>query len=93
MAKVPTNISIDSDLKEKAIPVLNELGLDLSTAVGIFLRQTVRERRLPFDVSLNVPNDETRSALLEIQDMRAHPEKYKRYHSFAEALKEVFPDA
>lgn len=93
MAKVPTNISLDSELKDKAIPVLNELGLDLSTAIGIFLRQTVREQRLPFEVSLHVPNDETKAALLEIQDMRAHPEKYKRYRSFAEALREVFPDA
>lgn len=93
MAKVSANISLDADLKDKAIPILNELGLDLSTAVGIFLRQTVREQRLPFEVSLNVPNSETKAALREIQDMRAHPEKYKRYRSFSEALREVLSDA
>ncbi len=93
MAKVSANISLDADLKDKAIPILNELGLDLSTAVGIFLRQTVREQRLPFEVSLNVPNSETKAALREIQDMRAHPEKYKRYSSFSEALREVLSDA
>lgn len=93
MAKVSANISLDADLKDKAIPILNELGLDLSTAVGIFLRQTVREQRLPFEVSLNVPNSETKAALREIQDMRAHPERYKRYSSFSEALREVLSDA
>lgn len=63
MAKVATSISIDADVKEKAVRLLNEMGLDLSTAVGIFLRQTIRENGLPFDVSLNVPNSSTKAAL------------------------------
>ena len=44
MAKVSTSISIDSEVREKALPILNELGLDLSTAVGMFLRQTIRDQ-------------------------------------------------
>lgn len=63
MAKVSTSISIDTEVKDKAIPILSELGLDLSTAVGIFLRQTIRERGLPFDVTLNTPNETTMAAL------------------------------
>lgn len=47
----------------------------------------------PFEASLDVPNRETKAALLEIQDMRAHPEKYKRYSSFSEALRDVLFDA
>lgn len=93
MAKISTSISIDSDVKEKALPILNELGLDLSTAVGMFLRQTIRDQGIPFDISLNVPNAETKAALQEIKEMRAHPEKYKRYGSFGDALKEALEDA
>lgn len=63
MAKVSTSISIDTDVKDKAIPILSELGLDLSTAVGMFLRQTIRERGLPFDVTLNTPHETTMAAL------------------------------
>lgn len=63
MAKVSTSISIDAEVKDKAIPILSELGLDLSTAVGMFLRQTIRERGLPFDVTLNTPNEMTMAAL------------------------------
>lgn len=63
MAKVATSISIEADVKEKAVALLNELGLDLSTAVGIFLRQTIRERGIPFDVSLNTPNAITKTAM------------------------------
>ena len=77
MAKVSTSISIDSEVREKALPILNELGLDLSTAVGVFLRQTIRDQ----------------AALREFQDMREHPERYKRYSSFGDALKEVLSDA
>ncbi len=93
MAKISTSISLDSEVKEKALPILNELGLDLSTAVGIFLRQTIRDQRIPFDISLNIPNAETRAALQEIRDMKEHPERYKRYARFSDALKEALEDA
>lgn len=93
MAKISTSISLDSEVKEKALPILNELGLDLSTAVGIFLRQTIRDQRIPFDISLNVPNAETRAALQEIRDMKEYPERYKRYTRFSDALKEALEDA
>ncbi len=63
MAKVATSISIEVDVKEKAVTLLNELGLDLSTAIGMFLRQTIRENGIPFDVSLNVPNTATKIAM------------------------------
>lgn len=56
MAKVSTSISLEADVKEKAVVLLNELGLDLSTAVGMFLRQTIRENGIPFEVSLNIRN-------------------------------------
>ncbi len=63
MAKVPTSISLEADVKERAIAVLTELGLDLSTAVGMFLRQTIRENGIPFEISLNVPNHVTKAAM------------------------------
>lgn len=93
MAKVSTSISIDAEVREQALPILNELGLDLSTAVGIFLRQTIRDRGLPFEVTLHVPNADTRAALQEFQEMKEHPERYKRYGNFREALRETIEDA
>ncbi|MBQ8431303.1 MAG: type II toxin-antitoxin system RelB/DinJ family antitoxin [Clostridia bacterium] len=50
MAKVSTNVSIDADVKTKAQELLADLGLDLSTAINIFLRQMVRENAIPFTV-------------------------------------------
>ena len=93
MAKVSTSISLEADVKDKAALILSELGLDLSTAVGMFLRQTIRERRIPFEVTLNTPNVATLEALNEFEEMRKDPSKYKRYSSFSDAMKEVLSDA
>ena len=61
MAGTTTNISIrmDTDLKAQADALFAELGMNLSTAFNIFVRQSLREGRIPFDVSLNTPNKET----------------------------------
>lgn len=48
MAKVSANISIDADTKAQAQELLADLGLDLSTAVNIFLRQMIHENAIPF---------------------------------------------
>ncbi len=93
MAKVSTSISIDADVKTQAQELFADFGLDLSTAINMFLRQSIREQRIPFEVRAKVPNAETRAAIAEMKDMEAHPEKYKRYASFGELMREVFPDA
>jgi len=56
MAKVSTNISIDADTKAKAQELLADFGLDLSTAVNIFLRQMIRENAFPFTIQREEPN-------------------------------------
>ncbi len=58
MAKVSTNITIDSETKARAQELLADLGLDLSTAVNIFLRQMIRENALPFTIRRDAPSDE-----------------------------------
>ena len=55
MAKVSTNISIDADTKVKAQELLADFGLDLSTAVNIFLRQMIRENAFPCPIQREEP--------------------------------------
>ena len=93
MAKVSTNISLDAELKKQSQELLADLGLDLSTAVTIFLKQTLREQGIPFRIAREQPNDETIKALEEYYEIKEHPEKYKRYSSFREAMDEVLADA
>jgi len=47
------NIKIDRDLKAEADGLFNALGMTLSTAVNIFVRQAVREQAIPFQIQLN----------------------------------------
>ena len=89
MAGSTTNISIrmDSDLKAQADALFAELGMNLSTAFNIFVRQSLREGRIPFDVSLNQPNKETIAALLEAERIAKDP-SVKGYTN----LDEMFAD-
>ena len=75
MAGTTTNISIrmDSDTKAKADALFSELGMNISTAFNIFVRQSLREGRIPFDISLNQPNSETIAAMLEAERIATDP--------------------
>ena len=70
-----TNISIrmDSDLKAQADALFGELGMNISTAFNIFVRQALREGRIPFEISLNQPNRETLAALMEAERIAKGP--------------------
>ena len=48
--KVNTNISLDPELKKQAVELFASFGLDLSTAIGMFLSQSVREGKIPFEI-------------------------------------------
>ena len=71
-----TNISIrmDADLKAQADELFGELGMNMTTAFNIFVRQALREGRIPFEISLNQPNRETLAALMEAE--RRHKQNY-----------------
>ena len=50
------NIRIDKDLKEQAEVFFNELGLNMSSAFNIFVRQSLRQGKIPFELSLATDN-------------------------------------
>lgn len=89
MASSTTNISIrmDTNLKTQADALFGELGMNLSTAFNIFVRQSLREGRIPFDISLNQPNSETIAAMLEAERIANNP-SVKHYTD----LDELFAD-
>lgn len=89
MPKVSTNISIDAETKAKAQIMLAELGMDLSTAVNIFLKQMLYEGGIPFSITRDVPNKITLSAIKESQEMLRSPEKYKRYDTVDSMLEDI----
>lgn len=58
---------IDEDLKKQMKQVCEELGMEPSTAFKIFDKKLVREKRIPFEVSVNDYNTETKQAILDAQ--------------------------
>lgn len=60
------NIRTDSELKSKASKLFKSMGLDLSTAINIFLSQCVLEDGIPFRITRDVPNKETERAMQNV---------------------------
>ena len=61
-------IRTNKEIEERAQLLFNDLGLDLSTAINLFLRQSVREDRIPFLISRDEPNESTYKALEDSLD-------------------------
>ena len=61
--KINMTLRIEPELKEQAATLFKSLGLDLSTATGIFYRQALRCNGLPFEVKIDEPNEVTYAAM------------------------------
>lgn len=83
-----TNITVrmDSDIKKQCEAIYGELGINLTTAINVFLRQSLRAGGFPFDVRLDQLNKETMAAMLEAERIARDP-PVKRYSDVEEALR------
>lgn len=63
MAQTNINIRMDDGLKQQFDWLCGELGLTMSGAFNIFAKTMVRQKRIPFEVSLEIPNEETLAAM------------------------------
>jgi len=89
MATTNVTIRMDEELKKQAEELFYDLGLTMTTAFIAFTRQAVREQRIPFNISRNVPNAETIAAIQEVEKMKADPHAYKGYDDVDEMMKEL----
>lgn len=88
MATVPTQVRIDEDLKKQAVELFNQLGMDMSSAMNIFLRQCVMRGGLPFPVEVPQYKAEVMEAMEEEKRI-SKDLNVKRYSSFSEVLEEL----
>lgn len=86
MAQTNVNIRMDETLKRQFDHLCNELGLNMSTAINIFAKTMVRQRKIPFEVSLDNPNAETLAA---IDDVNHGRNLSKTFHSVAELMEDL----
>lgn len=86
MAQTNVNIRMDEGLKQQFDYLCNELGLNMSTAFNIFAKTMVRQRRVPFEISLDTPNAETLAA---IDDVNHGRNLSKTFHSVEELMEDL----
>ena len=65
MTSTNLNIRIEKEIKDQADRIFSELGLNMTTAINMFLRTTIRENGIPFALKLDVPNNTTAAAIEE----------------------------
>ena len=89
MATTNMSIRMDTELKKQAESMLSDMGLNMTTAMNIFLRQVVRQGKIPFEIATDIPNAETREAIQEVWDMISGKIKGKEYSTFDELLRDL----
>ncbi|WP_088228289.1 type II toxin-antitoxin system RelB/DinJ family antitoxin [Desulfosporosinus sp. FKB] len=80
------NIRVDEELKRKAEAIFAELGLNMSTAINIFLRYSVRYGGIPFDLRIEQPNAETLAAIDDINNNRNMSKAFNSISTFIDDL-------
>ena len=80
---------VDKNLKKQADELFKKLGMNTSVALNMFLSQSVREQRIPFIPSIEVPNARLISAMEEVEAIENGKKKKKKYKTFEEALEDI----
>lgn len=89
MAQTNINIRMDENLKKDFDTLCNNLGLTMTAAFNVFAKTMVRQQRIPFEVSMKVPNAETMVAIQEIEEMKKNPSLGKSYTDVDAMMKDL----
>ena len=85
MSKTSMSIRLDSEVKEQAQQVFNNLGMDMTTAINIFLRQAIQYQGLPFDVRL----DENQKLLQVLTDLDQNRNMSQSFESVSVLMEDL----
>ena len=85
MSKTSMSIRLDSEVKEQAQQVFNSLGMDMTTAINIFLRQAIQYQELPFDVRL----DESRKLMEVLADLEQNRNMSQSFVSVSDLMEDL----
>ena len=89
MAQTSVNIRMDEATKVAFDKFCQEIGLSVSSAFNIFAKTVVREQRIPFELTTETPNDETRKA---IENVRNGFGLSRGFHSVSELMEDLYTD-
>lgn len=86
------NVQVDNQIKKEATDILSDLGLSMSTAINLFLRQIIKRDGLPFEVVNPKPSEKLLVSLKEAEDIINNPDKYKGYNDINKLKEALLSD-
>ena len=94
MASLTTaiNVNVDTKIKEEATAILKGLGLNMSTAINMFLAQVVKRDGIPFEVTNPKPTKDLIEALEELEYMQTHLDEYQKFNNWEDLKKSLLSD-
>ena len=92
MAGTNINIRMDSELKQQFEAFCSDVGMTMTTAFNLFAKKVVRENRIPFEISGDIPNAETIEAMNEVQRMKADPTIGRTYSDVDQMMEDLLSD-
>ena len=88
MTQSNISIRVDNKIKEQFDSLCNELGLNMSTAINLFVKTAIREKRIPFEISLNTPNSKLVKAIEDAENGIGLSKKYDTVEDVMKAMLE-----
>lgn len=89
MAQGTLTIKLDNETKKEFNEFCEEIGINMTTALNMFIKKVIREQRIPFELSLNKPNLETLQAIQESEDILNGIKKVKSFNSVEELFEDL----
>ncbi len=89
MATTNITMRIDEDLKLQLQELVSNLGMDMTTFFTISAKQAVREQGIPFKISMDIPNKETKEAIEEVRQMKQNFSMGKSYTDVDAMMKDL----
>ena len=89
MATTSMNIRMDGAIKEQAKELFSELGMDMTTAINLFLRQAILQQGIPFELRLPVPNAMTIAAIKEAESQAKIAVSEKTYQTAEDMVNDI----
>lgn len=83
------NVQVNAKDKELATNILKNLGLNMSTAINMFIKQIIKKDGIPFEVTNPKPSQELLEALQEGEDILSGKIQTKGYHNAKEMIEDI----
>lgn len=90
MTQTYLSVRINENDKKEFENFCNDVGMNVSVAINMFIKAVLQENKLPFEVARKPQfSEDLKEALMEAKEMREHPERYKKFQSIKELMEDL----